>query len=183
MVNPKILFIVLTAALVSFPALPQSSSQIHLSNGLNSIDLNSDGLPDAVFSATYDNNTSHPGDTLSIFIRHDKNWFIVPVPDDDGFTWTDLKLSGSALKISGIELHHYNGRVYFVRAVKYAGNDGGEDMTDKLRVKFSRFQLEENRSDPGTSLFFWDLAGSYITEQRFDDVDEAFQTLDMGKFH
>ncbi|PWW01040.1 hypothetical protein DES37_1224 [Mangrovibacter plantisponsor] len=172
----------LTAALLSFPALSLASTRIHINQGLNSIDLNGDGVPDAVFFAIYDNNTSHPSETLSIFIRQKNTWFIVPVPDDDGFTWTDLKLSASALRVGGIELHRYKGQVYLVRAVKYAGSDGSGDFTDKLRVKFSRFRLEESNSDPGTSVFFWAPAGVYLTARAVDDVDEAFKTINMEEF-
>lgn len=175
-------FIMLTAMLISLPVSSQADTRIYLNKGLTNLDLNNDGIPDAVFAATYDNNTSHPGETLNIFIRQGKNWFIVPVPDDDGFTWTDFRLSASALKISGTELHRYKGRVYLIRANKYAGSSGSVDVTDKSRVRFSLFRLEENTDDPGTSVFFWDPAGVYITKQSFDDVDDAFKTLDIEKF-
>ncbi|MDR7342204.1 hypothetical protein J2X14_000592 [Pantoea alhagi] len=178
----KIPFIMLAAMLISLPASSQSDTHIYLKKGLNSIDLNDDGILDSVFSATYDNNTSHPSETLNIFIRQGQNWFIVPVPDDDGFTWTDLRLSASTLKVSGTELHCYKKRVYLIRAVKYAGSSGDGDLTDKSRVRFSRFRLEENNDDPGTSVFYWDPAGIYLTEQTFDEVNEAFQILDMEKF-
>ncbi|WP_067436275.1 carbapenem self-resistance protein CarG family protein [Duffyella gerundensis] len=180
--NLKMPFIMLTAILISLPASLQADTHIHLKKGLNSIDLNGDGIPDTVFSATYDNNTSHPSETLNIFISQEKNWLIVPVPDDDGFTWTDLRLSASILKISGTELHRYKGRVYLIRAAKYAGSGGGGDLTDKSRVRFSRFRLEQNNDDPGTSVFYWDPAGIYLTEQTFDEVNEAFHILDMEKF-
>ncbi len=172
----------LIAILISLPASAHADSRIYLKKGLNSIDLNEDGIPDTVFSATYDNNTSHPSDTLNIFIRQGKNWLIVPVPDGDGFTWTDLKLSASTVKITGTELHRYKGHVYLIRAIKYAGSAGGGDLTDKTRVRFSRFWLEENNDDPGTSVFYWGQAGTYLSEQTFDEVDEAFQILDMEKF-
>lgn len=178
----KALFIMLTAILISLPASSHADSRIYLKKGLNSIDLNDDGIPDTVFSATYDNNTSHPSDTLNIFIRQGKNWFIVPVPDDDGFTWTDLRLSASTIKVSGTELHRYKGCVYLIRAIKYAGSSGGRDLTDKTQVRFSRFRLEENNDDPGTSVFYWGPAGIYLSKQTFDEVNEAFQILDMEKF-
>lgn len=162
--------------------MSQADTRIHLKSGVNNIDLNGDGVPDAVFSATYDNNTSHPGATLSIFIRQKNAWYIVPVPDDDGFTWTDLKLSASVLKIAGVELHHYKSRVCLIRAVKYAGSAGRGDLTDKSPVKFSLFRLADNNDDPGTAVFYWEASGVYITQDAFDDVDQAFKRLDMEKF-
>lgn len=180
--NLKIPFMLLTAMLPSFPAIAQANTRIHLNKGLNSIDLNCDGIPDAVFSATYDNNTSHPNDTLNTFIQQGNTWWIVPVPDDDGFTWTDLKLSASALKVGGIELHRYKGKVYLIRAVKFVESSDDGDLTDKTRVKFSRFRLGKSNDDPGTPAFYWGAAGVYSTARTFESVDEAFQVLDMEKF-
>ncbi|MFV9670298.1 carbapenem self-resistance protein CarG family protein [Pantoea sp. KXB25] len=182
MMKLNIAFIALATMLISLCAFSQTDTRLYLNTGLNSLDLNNDGIPDAIFAATYDNNTSHPSETLNIFIRQEKNWFIVPIPDDEGFTWTDLRLSASTLKVSGTELHRYKQHVYVVRATKYAGSSGNEDVTDTLPVRFSRFRLEENSDDPGTSVFYWAPAGSYLTKQTFDDVDKAFKTLDMEKF-
>lgn len=65
-------FIILTAILISLPASLQADTHIYLKKGLNSIDSNGDGIPDAVFSATYDNKTSHPSKTLNIFVSQEK---------------------------------------------------------------------------------------------------------------
>ena len=176
-------FVMLAAMLVSLPAASQPDTRIHLNKGMTSFDLKNDGISVTVFSATYDNNTSHPSDTLNVFIKKGKNWFILPVPDDDGFTWTNFRLSASTLQISGYELHRYKRRIYIIRAVKYTSNSGDGDLTDKLRVRFSRFRLEENTNDPGTSVYYWAPAGIYHTEQTFEEVNQAFQTLDMEKFH
>lgn len=161
--------------------MSDAATRIHLKSGVNNIDLNGDGIPDIVFSAIYDNNTSHPGATLSIYIRQNNTWYIVPVPDD-GFLWTDLKLSASVLKIAGIELYRYKGKVYLVRALKDTGQAGRGDPADSSPVKFSRFLLANNDDDPGTAVFYWESAGMYITKDSFDDVDEAFKCLEMDKF-
>ncbi|WP_227508917.1 carbapenem self-resistance protein CarG family protein [Klebsiella aerogenes] len=174
--------IILIAIFGMCSSISQANSQIHLKPGGNNIDLNGDGIPDVVFSAIYDNNTSHPGATLSIYIRQKNNWYIVPVPDDDGFIWTDLKLSASVIKIAGVELYRYKSKVYLVRAVKDAGQAEHEDLTDSSRVKFSRFLLAHNNDDPGTATFYWESAGVYITKDSFDDVDEAFKCLEMENF-
>ncbi len=165
--------------LVSNSVLSQNDTRIHLKIGVNNIDLNNDGIADTLFMATYDNNTSHPSETLTVFVKTGENWFIVPVPDDDGFTLADFRLSGSALKVNGVELHRFKGIAYLIRAVKYAA-DG--DITDGSKVTFSRYKLAENNDDPGTSVFYWEAAGSYLTEQIFNSVDDAFQTLAMEKF-
>lgn len=174
--------IILIAIFGMRPSISQANSRIHLKTGVNNIDLNGDGIPDVVFSAIYDNNTSHPATTLSIYIRQKNTWYIVPVPDDDGFIWTDLKLSASVLKIAGVELYRYKSKVYLVRAVKDSGHAEREDLTDSSRVKFSRFLLAHNNDDPGTAIFYWESAGVYITKNSFDDVDEAFKHLEMEDF-
>lgn len=174
--------ILLATILVSHPAVCGNETRINLKEGVNSIDLNNDGVPDNVFMAIYDNNTSHPSQTLTVFVNQGKHWFILPVPDDDGFTWADFRLSASALKISGFELHRYKSHVYLVRALKYAGETGSEDISDVSRVKFLRYRLAENHTDPGTSVYDWNAAGSFVTEKKYNDVDEAFQSLSMEAF-
>lgn len=170
------------ALLVSQPAFSAIESRIALKEGENRIDLNNDGIPDIVFSATYDNNTSHPSQTLTVFIRRDNNWFIVPLPDGDGFTWADFRLSASTLKIDGFELHRDKGTLYLIRAAKYAGKNGISDLTDQSQVTFSRYRMAESHDDPGISLFHWEPAGSYISDMTFNDVDDAFQLMKMEKF-
>ncbi|STQ59863.1 carbapenem self-resistance protein CarG family protein [Pseudescherichia vulneris] len=172
-------FLLITVLLVSNSVLCQNNTRVHLKTGVNTIDLNNDGTADTVFMATYDNNTSHPSETLTVFVKTGKSWFIVPVPDDEGFILADFRLSGSALKVNGVELHQLNGIVYLIRGVKYAANG---DITDGSKVKFSRYSLAANNDDPGTSAFYWEAAGSYLTEQIFNSVDDAFQTLAMEKF-
>jgi len=174
----KILLLI-AALLVSNFALCNVNTRIHLKTGINNFDLNNDGIADSIFMATYDNNTSHPSETLTVFVKSGKNWFIVPVPDDDGFTLADFKLSGSALRVNSVELHRFKGIAYLIRGVKYAGNG---DISDRSKVKFTRYRLVSNNDDPGTSAFYWEAAGSYFTAQLFNSVDDAFQTLSMETF-
>ncbi|CCJ72192.1 CpmJ protein [Cronobacter condimenti 1330] len=44
---------------------------VALKDGPNTLDLNQDGIADLLLSATYDNNTSHPSSTLTIYIQKD----------------------------------------------------------------------------------------------------------------
>ncbi|WAH61549.1 hypothetical protein LZ023_37705 (plasmid) [Pseudomonas silvicola] len=104
-------FIVLSLSTV-FGA--QGATRVGLLAGANNIDLNQDGIPDLLVSATFDNNTSHPSQTLSAFINKNGNWFILPVPDDDGFTWSDFRLAGSSDKIIGFELHNIRAFYYLI---------------------------------------------------------------------
>lgn len=174
----KILFLI-AALLVCNSAFCKINTRIHLKTGVNNIDLNNDGIADSIFMATYDNNTSHPNETFTVFVKSGKNWFIVPVPDDDGFTLADFRLSGSALRVNSVELHRFKGIAYLIRGVKYAGNG---DISDSSKVKFSRYKLATSNNDPGTSAFYWEAAGSYLTAQIFNSVDDAFQTLNMEMF-
>ncbi|EOC0210273.1 carbapenem self-resistance protein CarG family protein [Cronobacter dublinensis] len=155
---------------------------VALKDGPNMLDLNQDGIADLLLSATYDNNTSHPSSTLTIYIQKDHAWLIVPVPDGEGFTWSDFRLSASTTKISGYELYQANHIFYLVSAVKVADASESADLTDATAVTFTRYRIASNTQDPGVSAFFWQPAGTYTTDTSFNDIDDAFRTLNMDKF-
>ncbi|ORM62818.1 CpmJ protein [Pantoea rodasii] len=160
----------------------QAATRVELLAGANNIDLNQDGVPDLLVSATFDNNTSHPSQTLSAFINKNGNWYILPVPDDDGFTWSDFRLAGSSDKIIGFELHNIQGVYYLIRAMKFSSNQDNDDMTEAAKIKFSRYRVAESSEEPGAPVFYWQLSGSYTTSQTYDDVDQAFAQLKIDEF-
>ncbi|MGK3114737.1 carbapenem self-resistance protein CarG family protein [Candidatus Pantoea formicae] len=158
------------------------TTQVVFPTGASNIDLNHDGVPDLLVSAAFDNNTSHPSQTLSAFINKNGNWYILPVPDDDGFTWSDFRLAGSSDKIIGFELHNIHGAYFLIRAEKYAADHSSEDLTEEAKIKFSKYRVAESSEEPGAPVFYWQLSGSYITSEPYFDVDEAFKKLDVTAF-
>lgn len=175
----KLIMIVFSLLLVSF--FGYSSTLIKLYDGPNYIDLNNNGTKDIVFLATFENNTSHPNHTATIFIQKNNKWSIILLPDDDGFVWSDFSLSASMIKITDFELHKYNNNYYMVNGVKFL-DDNNQDLADYTKIKFTRYKLSSNEIDPGVPEFFWQSAGSYITNDKYLNVGDAFNFLDIGLF-
>lgn len=92
--------------LISPGAFSAEYSKVMLKKGVNMLDVNGDGLKDIVIDAIFDNNTSHPNHTMTIFIKNKNGEYnIIPVPNDTGFTWSDFSLSASTIKITNYQLY------------------------------------------------------------------------------
>lgn len=176
----KLKFIAYILVALSFTA--NGSTLYTLKEGLNNVDLNNNGTQDLIVFAIFDNNTSHPNQTASIFIRERGQYSIVPAPDDSSFVWSDFSLSASATKIVDFELHKYNSTYFMIRGEKYADKYEPEDLSDATVVKFTRYKIANSESDPGISAYYWKPSGSYITSEKYLNVNDAFRVLNMGKF-
>ncbi|MBC8952721.1 spore coat protein CotH [Xenorhabdus sp. PB62.4] len=160
---------------LSFNIFAHGSSKVVLKDGVNFIDLNGDGIKDIIFHAEFDNNTSHPNNTLTIFIKNKNgNYNIVPIPHDVGFTWFDFRLSASPIKITDYELRKEKGYYYMVIAHKIYDKLTNDNVFDELPVKFSRYDIKTNHEVPGVSIFYWDYTSFYITKNKYKSVDDAF---------
>lgn len=147
------------------------------------IDINGDSIQDLVIYAKFDNNTSHPNKTMSIFIRNKNGGYnIVPVPHDAGFTWFDFSLSASTIKITDYRLYKKVNGYFIISAYKLA-DENGEDISNKLQVKFTRYDIQTNHESPGIPLFYWDITKAYVTKERYDDIDDAFNNVDVGRLN
>lgn len=156
---------------------------VPLKNGINLIDINADGLKDIIFSARYDNNTSHPSQTITVFIKNIHGGYnIVPYPESSGFTWSDFSLSASTTKIYGYKLIRWKNKYFMVSAEKFVTAQNSSDVSDSMRVKVKRYVMVESRNDPGVPAFQWNLAGSYITKESYNDVDDALKEIKMDAF-
>jgi len=156
---------------------------VSLKNGINLIDINADGVKDIVFSAIYDNNTSHPSQTINVFIKNKHGGYnIVPYPEASGFTWADVSLSASTTKIYDYKLIRSQKKYFMVSAEKFVTAQNGSDVSDLTRVKISRYIMVEGGNDPGIPAFQWNQAGSYITKEKYNDVDDALKNIKMDDF-
>jgi hypothetical protein len=172
------LFIIALLMLISPGAFSGEYSKVMLKKGVNMLDVNGDGVKDIVIDAIFDNNTSHPNHTMTIFIKNKKGEYnIIPIPNDTGFTWSDFSLSASTIKITNYQLYKKANGYFVVSAYKLASKQHGEDVTDALPVKFSRYDIKINDQDPGVSLFYWELTRAYVTKERYSDTDEAFNHI------
>ncbi|MDX5630760.1 MULTISPECIES: spore coat protein CotH [unclassified Brenneria] len=178
--HSKRIIIVLMMLLSSW-AVAEEHSNVLLRDGINRIDLNGDGVDDLLLRAVFDNNTSHPVNTLTIFIKDRRgNDNIVPVPDDAGFTWVDFSLSASVIKVTDYALYKEKGRYYMVSANKISDKRSGEDISDALPVRFVRYELKENDDDPGVPAYFWDYISASVTAKKYLSVDDAFPELNVA---
>ncbi|WP_409451089.1 carbapenem self-resistance protein CarG family protein [Erwinia sp.] len=159
-----------------------SPEEMLLKNGENIVDINSDGIKDIIFIANYDNNTSHPSRTMNVFISNKQgDYNSIPCPQASGFTWADVSLSASGVKIYDYKLVNYQNRYFMVSAEK-ADIDKSGDIADSAPVRINRYVIAQDESDPGIPAFQWRLAGSYITEKKFEDVTDALKKLNMDDF-
>ncbi|CAI1792186.1 carbapenem self-resistance protein CarG family protein [Serratia plymuthica] len=167
--------------LISINASASDHEKVVLKEGINMMDVNGDGFKDIVIYAKFDNNTSHPSNTMTIFIKNKNGEYnIVPVPSDAGFSWFDFSLSASTIKITGYELYKKAHGYFVISAYKLTGKENGEDVSDDLPVKFSRYDIKINNESPGAALFYWDLTKVYVTHKKYSDIDEAFNHLNVG---
>lgn len=171
----------LFAWLISLHLHAADNHKVILKDGLNMLDINGDGVKDLVVYSRYENNTSHPNSTMTIFmVTQQGEYQIVPVPNDLGFTWSDFILSASTIKTSDYALYKKATGHFIVSAHKLTGDHYGEDVADELPVKFIRYDMNSRPDDPGVPTFAWEYTAAYITPQKYYDIDEAFQHFNVG---
>ncbi|MGF7483718.1 carbapenem self-resistance protein CarG family protein [Providencia sp. SP181] len=175
----KLFFIIPYLMFMSF--LSHGYSAIKLNDGINYLTLKDDNATIIIFSAIFNNNTSHSNHTVTFFVKNNNNWSIIPSPDDNGFIWSDFILSASGIKIANFRLYKNKDQYYIVKGVKVTSHSH-EDLTDSTKVNFTGYKLSTNQSDPGVSNYFWLFLGSYITNDTYIDIDDAFNFLDMRFF-
>ncbi|KAB7894851.1 hypothetical protein GA565_02015 [Rouxiella sp. S1S-2] len=165
---------------INFSVHAITTTKMKLHDGPNALNITAHGVKGIFFVSTFDNNTSHTSKTLTLFIINKQNrHYIVPVPNNSGFTWYDEVLSAASIKTSGYELHKLGKVLYMITARKIlAGKDNG-DMFDQLPVKFVQYKLMENHEDPGVPNFYWDYVKSYKTSDKYLNIDEAFEKLNL----
>lgn len=170
--------------LISLNVLADRATKVTLKDGTNLLDINGDGVDDLIVYSQFENNTSHPNNTMTIFMIDPKGkHHILPVANDIGFTWSDFILSASTIKISDYALYKKTDGYYIVSAHKLTGGEHGEDVSDDLPVKFTRYDINSYQDAPGVPPYFWEYRGAYITKEKYHDIDDAFPhfTNDMIK--
>jgi len=173
--------LLLSLLLVTMNSFSSSSSRVMLKDGINLLDINGDGVKDLIIDSRFENNTSHPNNTMTIFIKNKQGkYHIVPVPNDLGFTWSDFILSASTVKISGYALYKKNPGHFIVSAHKLTGGKYGDDVADALPVKFIRYDMNTYQDAPGVPPFSWEYTSAYITSEKYLDIDEAFKHFNAG---
>ena len=168
--------VILLSLLISFTVYTKESSKVTLKEGINALDINGDGINDLVVYSKFENNTSHPNHTMTIFVIDQQGkYYILPVANDTGFTWSDFILSASTIKIADYALYKKQKGYFIVSAHKISDGIYGDDMSDSLPVKFTRYDMNTGQDTPGVPLYSWEYKSSYITTEKYSDIDEAFK--------
>ncbi|ERT10370.1 carbapenem self-resistance protein CarG family protein, partial [Photorhabdus temperata] len=161
----------------SFNAFSCNGRKVNLKNGSNFIDLNSDGIKDVVFYAEFENNTSHPSNTLTFFIKNAKGKFnIIPLPNDTGFTWFDFKLSASEIKVQDYELRVKNGVYYIILSIKQKKGD----IFESSPIEFIIYKMAYNDADAGISDYYWAYFDKFVTKRKYKSVNDAISEFHEG---
>ena len=167
--------LMLALLVISLNALANETSKVILKEGSNLMDINGDGVNDLVIYSRFENNTSHPNNTITIFIIDQQGkYHILPVANDIGFTWSDFILSASTIKIADYSLYKKPDGYFIVSAHKLTGKSHGEDVSDDLPIKFTRYDINSYQDVPGVPTYFWEYRGAYITTDKYHDIDDAF---------
>lgn len=164
--------IALFTALFCIPSL--AATPVTLRSGINSIDLNRDGLMDSVLVAEFDNNTSHPNMGLTFFVRTpEKTHNIMPVANSNLFTWFDFRLSADAGFLVQDNRLFTSGRHYFLVSALKKGDNLYESTPVELRV----YRFTESRDDPGVPRYDWTLIRTMTSREKHLSADGAFAEL------
>ncbi|WP_249215757.1 integrin alpha [Citrobacter sp. JGM124] len=172
----------LFSLLISMNGFSLINSRVTLKDGINQLDINGDGIVDLVIGSRFENNTSHPNNTMTIFIKNQQGkYYIVPVPNDLGFTWSDFILSASTVKISDYSLYKKKSGYFIISANKVTGGQYGDDMADALPVKFIRYDMSPYQDSPGVPPYSWEYTSAYTSTERYLDIDEAFKHFSIER--
>jgi len=146
---------------------------ISLQQGVNSIDVNNDGLMDYVFLAQFDNNKSHPSVSITFYIQKPEGGYsLMPSIVDQEFPYFSLSLSGSDVMVSGFTLIQDEGKIFFTTADKNIIS-----AYDKHKINYAFYEFVEDDDHPGIPLFRWRKIASTSSTHAYIAVNESYSEL------
>lgn len=150
-----------------------ASGLLGIKQGANQIDLNGDGRNDLVLLANFDNNKSHPSQVISFYInKPDGGYSILPSIDENQFSYFDLALSGSNVKVSSFALYKARNQVFFITSDKQTINAFDQD-----NFSFNVYALRESDEHPGIPLYQWVKLSSVMSHGKYLSAEESFSEL------
>jgi len=156
----------MTTQLYAFGLIP-------LQQGVNSIDLNNDGLMDYAFLAQFDNNKSHPSNSITFYIQKPEGGYsLMPSIVDQEFPYFSLSLSGSDVMVSGFQLIRDESKIFFTTADKNIIS-----AYDKHKISYAFYEFIEDDDHPGAPLFRWRKIASASSTKTYIAVNESYSEL------
>jgi len=157
----------MTTQLYAFGLIP-------LQQGVNSIDINNDGLMDYAFLAQFDDNKSHPSNSITFYIQKPEGGYsLMPSIVDQEFPYFSLSLSGSDVMVSGFTLIHKQGKVLFTTADKSIIS-----AYDKHKINYTFYEFIEDDDHPGVPLYRWRKITSASSTGTYIAVNESYSELE-----
>jgi len=155
------------------------SKIVFLTNGINSVDLNGDGIKDLAISGFRNNSTAHVFNYYTFYI-YDKNyksnnsppWCIVEIEDnkknpdktDNYCIWTNEGADG--ILTDAALVRDENGKLWLL----LANREFGESYADPGKVTFTYYSLDYYKTE---NRFIYKVKSKKISNNNYVDVREA----------
>jgi carbapenem resistance CarG-like protein len=162
---------------------------VQLSDGINHIDLNADGIPDVVVLAWRDNGNAHGFDVFTFYLAHSAHppimraWLAVPLSDsasnENEFYRTTM---GADCILSDIRLLRSTKPKDPVQLVT-ADREFGETYVDSMPVTFTVYRFVTDTEHVPSAPYYFQAVRTVRSHGKYCDVTEAFdQELGLGPY-
>lgn len=156
---------------------------VPLKNGINSIDLNGDGVQDMVIKSRRENYNAHGKSIYHFFVElkssdgATEKWNLVPFTEGSPKERHGLGThEGADCVLGEIRLVRDTGRLEFPLIVIYADRKLGESYVATETVTFSVYELKHNHEGiPGWPTFYFERRNVTEAKRKYCDVNDAFE--------
>ena len=167
--------ILLASALLVSAATASAAGQdpFRPGNGITQLDLLGNGTPSMTVVGKRENFNAHSFDVVSLYVRVDRRWEIVPF-FDAGKEQDQLASSGGADCLLH-DFRFFRRKPHAPLELVVADRDDGDSFVDVRPVTFRRYALVRNvDSEPGAPAWSFQWRATRVSEKSYCDVGDAF---------
>lgn len=144
-------------------------------NGITRLDLLGDGTPSMMVVGKRENFNAHSFDVISLYVRIEQRWEIVPF-FDAGKELDQLTSSGGADCLLH-DFRFFRRKPHAPLELVIADRDYGDSFVDVRPVTFRRYALTRNvDAEPGAPTWSFQLRATRVSEKSYCDVGGAFRS-------